>query len=95
MMTGPLENYDLLKIRSVKTPSLFERSEKSLCKCWIVPSMAMTVGMIMVLPSSHSLKQWGRLCQNGSWGEIPVRWRAGHRLTTSQALACTRGVEDK
>lgn len=28
----------------------------------------------MVLPSSHSLKQWGRLCQNDSWGENPVRW---------------------
>lgn len=28
----------------------------------------------MVLPPSHSFTQWGRLCQNGSWGEIPVRW---------------------
>ena len=48
-------------------------SEKPLCEYRVAPGMAMTVGMTMVLPSSHSLKQWGRLCQNGSWGETPVR----------------------
>ena len=48
-------------------------SEKPLCEYRVAPDMAMTVGMTMVLPSSHSLKQWGRLCQNGSWGETPVR----------------------
>ena len=48
-------------------------SEKTLCEYRVAPGMAMTVGMTMVLPSSHSLKQWGRLCQNGSWGETPVR----------------------
>ena len=48
-------------------------SENPLCEYRVAPGMAMTVGMTMVLPSSHSLKQWGRLCQNGSWGETPVR----------------------
>ena len=48
-------------------------SEKSLCEYRVAPGMAMTVGMTMVLPSSHSFTQWGRLCQNGSWGETPVR----------------------
>ena len=48
-------------------------SENPLCEYRVAPDMAMTVGMTMVLPSSHSLKQWGRLCQNGSWGETPVR----------------------
>lgn len=54
--------------------SLSEMSENSLCKYQVAPDMAMTVGMTMVLPSSHSFKQWGRLCQNDSWGETPVRW---------------------
>nr|WP_303661744.1 hypothetical protein [Bacteroides intestinalis] len=49
-------------------------SENTRCKCRLAPGMAMTVGMTMVLPPSHSFKQWGRLCQNGSWGETPVRW---------------------
>ena len=49
-------------------------SEITRYKCRFAPGMAMTVGMTMVLPPSHSLKQWGRLCQNGSWGETPVRW---------------------
>ena len=48
-------------------------SEKPLCEYRVAPGMAMTVGMTMVLPSSHSFTQWGRLCQNGSWGETPVR----------------------
>ena len=48
-------------------------SEKPLCEYRVAPGMAMTVGMTMVLPSSHRLKHWGRLCQNGSWGETPVR----------------------
>ena len=54
-------------------PRFTELSEKPLCEYRVAPDMAMTVGMTMVLPSSHSLKQWGRLCQNGSWGETPVR----------------------
>jgi hypothetical protein len=29
-------------------------SENPLCKCRVAPGMAMTVGMIMVLPPSHS-----------------------------------------
>ena len=40
-------------------------------------AVAVAVGLyflLMVLPPSHSLKQWGRLCQNDSWGETPVRW---------------------
>ena len=32
-------------------------SEKPLCEYRVAPGMAMTVGMTMVLPSSHSLKQ--------------------------------------
>ena len=65
---GLPEDHDLLKIRSVKISSLSEMSENSLCKYQVAPDMAMTVGMTMVLPPSHSLKQWERLCQNGSWG---------------------------
>ena len=57
-------NHDLLKIRSAKTSSPSEVSENSLCKCRVAPGMAMTVGMTMVLPPSHSLKQWGRLGEN-------------------------------
>ena len=49
-------------------------SEDTLCKCRFATGIAMTVGMTMVLPPSHSLKQWGWLCQSGSWGETPVRW---------------------
>lgn len=48
-------------------------SEKPLCEYRVAPGMAMTVGMTMVLPLSHSFTQWGRLCQNDSWGETPVR----------------------
>ena len=53
---GLLEDHDLLKIRSAKISSLSEMSENSLCKYQVVPApdMAMTVGMTMVLPSSHS-----------------------------------------
>lgn len=53
---------------------LLKRSERdNLLKYRIATGMAMTAGMIMVLPSSHRFKQWGRLCQNDSWGETPVR----------------------
>lgn len=55
------------------TPRFTGPSENPLREYRVAPGMAMTVGMTMVLPSSHSLKQWGRLCQNGSWGETPVR----------------------
>ena len=48
-------------------------SEKIPFKCRAATGVAMTIGMTMVLPPSHSFTQWGRLCQNGSWGEIPVR----------------------
>ena len=50
---------------------------ENLLKHRVAPCVAMTVRMIMVLPSSHSpgnrIQQWGRLCQNDSWGSIPVR----------------------
>ena len=71
-------------------------SEKPLCEYRVAPGMAMTVGMTMVLPSSHSLKQWGRLCQNGSWGETPVRRCSTPPLDDFPGFGLhTRGVEDK
>ena len=68
------EKYKPLKIGLQIFPQLIRLSENPLCKYQVAPDMVMTVGMTMVLPSSHSLKQWGRLCQNDSWGETPVRW---------------------
>ena len=52
--------------------SRFRGSGYSDCECRVATGMAMTVRWIMLLPSGkrHCV---GRLCQNDSWGETPVR----------------------
>ena len=48
------EKYKPLKIGLQIFPQLIRLSENPLCKYQVAPDMAMTVGMTMVLPPSHS-----------------------------------------
>lgn len=55
----------------------FAESDRTCCKCRVAPDMAMTTGMTMVLPSSHSPAMqdhaMGAALSERQGGETPVR----------------------
>ena len=80
----------------------FAESDRTSCKCRVAPDMAMTTGMTMVLPSSHSPAMqdhaMGAALSERQGGETPVRQNSYLPLSDfreSVIDSSAPGVEDK